>query len=69
MTRTGAFEEVDLVRDLQSFDPTRYEQDGQEIFVIGGSEIYRALLDRCNSIYATIVKEEHAGDTESCRQK
>jgi dihydrofolate reductase len=62
VTRTGVFADVDLVRDLQTFDPAHYEQDDKEIFVIGGSEIYKALLDRCDLIYATIVKEDYEGD-------
>jgi dihydrofolate reductase len=63
VTRTGAFSEVDLVRDLELFDPTPYESEGKEIFVIGGAEIYSTLLGRCNAIYATIVKQEYTGDT------
>ena len=30
--------------------------------MIGGAEIYEALLDRCETIYATIVKKEYEGD-------
>jgi dihydrofolate reductase len=63
VTRTGAFAEVDIVRDLEMFDSTPYESEGKEIFVIGGAEIYSALLGRCNAIYATIVKQEYPGDT------
>jgi dihydrofolate reductase len=62
VTRTGNFAGVDLVRDLQSFDPALYEADGKEIYVIGGAEIYGALLDRCDTIYVTVVKQEYAGD-------
>jgi dihydrofolate reductase len=62
VTRTGNFAGVDLVRDLKTFDPALYEADGKEIFVIGGAEIYGALLDRCDTIYVTIVKEEYGGD-------
>jgi dihydrofolate reductase len=62
VTRTGNFAGVDLIRDLKAFDPTSYELHDNEIFVIGGAEIYEALLDRCATIYATIVKEEHVGD-------
>jgi dihydrofolate reductase len=62
VTRTGNFAGVDLVRDLQTFDPALYEADGKEIFVIGGAEIYGTLLDRCDMIYMTIVKEEYPGD-------
>jgi dihydrofolate reductase len=63
VTRTGAFADVDLIRDLEAFDPTPYESEGKEIFVIGGAEIYAALLERCNAIYATIVKKEYSGET------
>ncbi len=63
VTRTGNFSGVELVRDLNSFDPALYEIAAQEIFVIGGAEIYGALLDRCEMIYATIVKKEFVGDT------
>ena len=62
VTRTGNFAGVDLIRDLKAFDPEPYESHGKEVFVIGGAEIYRALLDRCDTIYVTFVKEEFAGD-------
>ena len=63
VTRTGNFTGVDLIRDLRTFDPAVYELDGGEIFIIGGAEIYAALLHRCDGIYLTIVKEEFAGNT------
>jgi dihydrofolate reductase len=62
VTRTGSFADVDVIRDLKAFDPVPYESDGKDIFVIGGAEIYEALLDRCDTIYATIVKEDYSGD-------
>ena len=62
VTRTGKFAGVDLIHDLSVFDPGPYESDGAEIYVIGGAEIYQALLDRCDKIYATIVKGEYEGD-------
>ncbi len=62
VTRTGNFAGVDLIRDLKAFDPAPYQTHGKEIYVIGGAEIYDALLDRCDTIYVTIVKEEYAGD-------
>src|SRR6478672_13370502 len=43
ITRTGSFPGVELIRDLQTFDPTLYEVDGKEIFIIGGAKIYGAL--------------------------
>jgi dihydrofolate reductase len=63
VTRTGNFAGVELIRDLQKFDPAYFESEGPEVFVIGGSEIYQALLDRCNALYVTIVKGEYRGDT------
>ena len=62
VTRTKNFLGVDLIRDLQLFDPVSLESDGPEIFVIGGAEGYLALLSRCDAIYATIVKDEYPGD-------
>ena len=62
VTRTGKFAGVDLIHDLNVFDPGPYELDGAEIFVIGGAEIYKALLDRCDMIYATVVKRPYEGD-------
>jgi dihydrofolate reductase len=62
VTRTGNFPGVDVIRDLDTFDPASYESRGKDIFVIGGAEIYRALLNRCDEIYVTIVKEEYTGD-------
>lgn len=62
VSRAGNFAGVELIRDLTTFDPTLYETNGKEIFVIGGAKIYGALLDRCETIYVTIVKEEYEGD-------
>src|ERR1700760_2351189 len=63
VTRTGNFAGVEVIRDLEAFDPATYESGGQEIFVIGGAEIYSALLGGCDAIYVTIVKTEYPGDT------
>ncbi len=62
VTRTGVLPGVELIRDLKEFEPADYEADGNEVFVIGGGEIYNALLTRCNAIYMTIVKGEYPGD-------
>ncbi len=62
VTRTGDFAGVEFIRELKAFDPAPYEVDGKEIFVIGGAEVYRALLTRCDTIYVTFVKEDFAGD-------
>jgi len=62
VTRSGDLDGVEIVRNLEKFDPGPYEADGKEVFVIGGAEIYRALLPRCKTIYVTMVKQEHDGD-------
>jgi dihydrofolate reductase len=63
VSRSGEVEGVEIIRDLEKFDPRPYEMGGKELFVIGGAEIYRALLPKCDSIYVTVVKEEFDGDT------
>jgi len=62
VTRAGKFAGVDVIHDLNEFDPRPYEMDGREIFVIGGAEVYKALLDRCDAIYLTAVKKAYEGD-------
>ena len=63
VTRSGKIEGVEIVRDLAEFNPALYEVNGRDVFVIGGSEIYRALLPKCDAIYVTMVKQEYEGDT------
>ena len=48
-----------MIRDLAQFDPERYST---EVYVIGGSEIYAQLLDRCRELLITRVKTEYEGD-------
>jgi dihydrofolate reductase len=62
VTRTGIFAGVEVIHELNEFDPRPYETDGREIFVIGGAEVYKALLDRCETIYVTVVKKVYEGD-------
>jgi dihydrofolate reductase len=62
VTRAGKFAGVEVIHDLTGFDPRLYEAGGKEIFVIGGAQIYKAFLDRCDTIYATIIKKEYPGD-------
>ena len=59
VSRTSAFNGVEMVPCLAGFDPDRYER---EVFVIGGAEIYRALLARCRQLLITHVKAEYPGD-------
>jgi dihydrofolate reductase len=59
VSRTCCFRGVEMVPSLARFDPDTY---GQEVFVIGGAEIYRALLTRCRQLLVTHVKAEYPGD-------
>jgi dihydrofolate reductase len=63
VSRSGEIEGVEMISDLDKFDPASYESNGKDLFVIGGSEIYRALLPKCETIYVTMVKQEYDGDT------
>ncbi len=51
---------VDLVRSLDELDALALQ--GQ-VFVIGGAEIYEALLPRCQELLLTFVYGHHQGDT------
>jgi len=58
--RSGNIPGVITLPDLESFDPAAFAP--QEIFVIGGAEIYAQLLPRCTDLYLSVVKKEVEGD-------
>lgn len=59
VSRTADFPGVRMIRSLgEIVEPT----DGRETFLIGGSELYEALLPRCTELYLTQVKREVEGD-------
>jgi len=58
--RENLGEGVEIVRDLESFRPGDYPCD---IWVIGGAEIYRQMLDRCEELYLSIIPRTVEGDT------
>lgn len=60
VTRHGAIPGVTTISSLDAFDPGEY---AQEVFVIGGAEIYAQTLPRCSDLYLTVVKREVEGDT------
>lgn len=51
------------VRHCQTLDEIAEPSDGRKLFVIGGAEIYRALLPRCAEFLLTVVKLTPAADT------
>ena len=59
VTRTGEFSGVRVIRHLAEIvEPG----DGRDVFLIGGAELYRALLPKCCELYLTLVKREVEGD-------
>lgn len=55
-------DQVDIISDLDSFIKN-HENSEEEIFVIGGAEIYKQLLPHCKKLYLTKVHESSEGDT------
>ncbi len=51
------------IRHLTSPEEISEPADGRKLFVIGGAEIYRALLPRCSEFLLTVVKLTPAADT------
>ena len=49
-----------VVQDLAEVEEIRAEK---EIWILGGEQIYRQALPRCNELYLTIVKRNVQGDT------
>jgi dihydrofolate reductase len=50
---------VEIVRDLEAFRPEDYPYD---VWVIGGAEIYRQMLDRCEQLYLSVIPRVVEGD-------
>ena len=38
-------------------------KDEELVFLIGGGEIYRQFLDRCDKLFVTEIHQEYEGDT------
>jgi dihydrofolate reductase len=57
--------EVDIpgVRVLRSFDAVEEPSDGRLLYLIGGAQLYAALLPRCSELLLTRVDLHVEGDT------
>jgi len=55
--------EIPGVRVLRSLEEITEPSDARAVYVIGGAEIYKALLPRCSEILLTHVDLDAAGDT------
>jgi dihydrofolate reductase len=55
--------DVPGVQRIATIDEIPEPNDGRKIFIIGGAEIYKALLPRCSELLLTVVKLTPAADT------
>lgn len=64
VTRNRSFqaEGCEVVHSLEEIKKMKDQNDG-EIFIIGGAEIFRALLPEADRLYITYIDEEFEGDT------
>lgn len=53
---------VSIIHDLNSFI-NKYKDSDEEVFVIGGAEIYKELLPYCKKVYLTRIYNSFEGDT------
>lgn len=60
-------EGVHVFADIPSaleFCKTKIDQWGEEVFIIGGGEIYKQSLDVADLLYLTLIDQEFPGDTQ-----
>jgi dihydrofolate reductase len=55
--------QIDGVTMLRSFDAIQEPSDGRKLYIIGGAELYTALLPTCSELLLTHVDNEVEGDT------
>jgi dihydrofolate reductase len=51
---------IEIIPDLATFRPGDYPCD---VWVIGGAEIYRQMLSRCELLYLSVIPRQIEGDT------
>ena len=51
------------VRVLRSFDAISEPTDGRQLYIIGGAQLYAALLPRCTELLLTRINRDVEGDT------
>jgi dihydrofolate reductase len=56
------FEGVEVVHDLQQARAVAESKDVNELFVIGGAEIFKSALPQANRIYLTRIHQDFEGD-------
>ena len=48
---------------LRSFDAISEPTDGRQLYIIGGAQLYAALLPRCTELLLTHINREFEGDS------
>ncbi len=64
LTRSEDYKVPDGVKLIHSLeDVLDYENLDEEVFIIGGGEIFRKFIPKCNKLYITWVNRAFEGDT------
>lgn len=64
LTRSEEYKVPDGVKLIHSLeDVLDYENLDEEVFIIGGGEIFRKFIPKCNKLYITWVNRSFEGDT------
>ena len=64
LTRKKDYEVPEGVKIITDFEDVKaYEHLDEEVFIIGGGEIFRHFMPKCNKLYITWVNKAFEGDT------
>ncbi|HCW73954.1 MAG TPA: dihydrofolate reductase, partial [Clostridiaceae bacterium] len=64
LTRSEDYKVPEGVKLIHSLDEVlEYENLDEEVFIIGGGEIFRYFMPKCNRLYITWVNKAFEGDT------
>ncbi len=63
LNKEEKFEGVSMSHDLQDALDQAAESDQEEIFVIGGAAIYKAMLPYVDRLYLTLIPGQYQADT------
>lgn len=61
LSRSRSYEHVKTFKSVE--DALEYLQNNEKVFVIGGGEIYRQMIDIADELIVTQIKKEYPGDT------
>ncbi len=60
VTRAAQIDGVEIISDLTTFRPQDYPTD---VWLIGGEELFRQMLDKCDDLYLSVIPRIIRGDT------